>query len=82
MSGSEVYVHRAADIEAVINRLTWALDDHPDTGAVDDHAECSKLQEVGRETVTWLREELARLTEKIKAADATAREQRESDRVS
>lgn len=66
-------VQRAADLEALINRLTWALDDHPDTGAVDDHQQCTKVQEVGREVVSWLRQDLAETVEKIKAADDSSR---------
>lgn len=55
-----------SDLELLQQRVT--------AGAVDDYATCSKLQEVGRETVTWLRGELGRLTEEIKAADATQRQ--------
>lgn len=67
MSGREDVVRRAASLEALTNRLTWALDDHPDTGAVDEHGQCEKVQDVGREVVTWLRKDLEDLTERIKA---------------
>lgn len=75
------YEARAKAIRDFADHLMWALDDHPQTGAVGDYQECEKLQQLGRTAVTWCRTYAADVLSHGELLDARREVMHEIDRM-